>query len=329
MDAMIALDAVETLGSGLHRPECVLATRRGDIFTADWRGGVAHLLPDGSQRLYAGTTADLPEGARPNGICLEADGSFLFANLGSEQGGIWRLTRRGDISPYLLAADGVDLPPSNFVTRDAAGRLWVTVSTRLRPRSLDYRSTAQTGFVICADERGARLVADGLGFANECLVDPTGGWLYVNETYVKRLSRYPLLASGDLGSKEVVTEFGRGQFPDGMAFDAEGHVWIACIVSNQLLRIDPANGRSVLMLQDADEAHVGWFEEAYYANALNRPHMERIMSHKLRNTSSLAFTGAALDTILIGCLLGDHIYRVRSPVRGHPPVHWQYGDGVQ
>jgi sugar lactone lactonase YvrE len=321
---MIALDMVETLGEGLKRPECVLATRRGDIFTADWRGGVAHLLPDGSQRLYAGATADLPEGARPNGICLEADGSFLFANLGSDQGGVWRLTRDGQIAPHLLSVDGVDLPPSNFVTRDAAGRLWLTVSTRLQPRSLDYRNTACTGFIVCMDKRGSRIAADGLGFTNECLVDPSGRWLYVNETYVKRLSRFPLLASGSLGPKQVVTEFGPGQFPDGMAFDANGHVWIAGIVSNQLLKVDPADGRAVKVLEDADDTHVAWFEAAWTAHELGRPHMDRIVSRKLRNTSSLAFAGPELDMILIGCLLGESIYRAPSPVAGAPPVHWGY-----
>jgi sugar lactone lactonase YvrE len=321
---MIQFEAIETLGVGLHRPECVLATQRGDIFTSDWRGGVAHMLPDGSQRLYAGTTADLPEGARPNGICLEADGSFLFANLGSTLGGVWRLARDGQIAPHLLAVDGIDLPPSNFVTRDAAGRLWTTVSTRLKPRSLDYRSSACTGFIVLQDERGARIAADGLGFTNECLVDPSGRWLYVNETYVKRLSRFPLLPSGDLGPKEVVAEFGHGQFPDGMAFDAEGHVWIAGIVSNQLLRIDPSTGKAQVMLEDADEAHVAWFETAWRTNVLERMHMERIASRKLRNTSSLAFASAALDRLLIGCLLGDHVYSTPSPVAGHPPVHWRY-----
>ena len=36
-------------GNGLVRPECVLATAAGDLFAADWRGGVAHIHPDGSQ----------------------------------------------------------------------------------------------------------------------------------------------------------------------------------------------------------------------------------------------------------------------------------------
>lgn len=321
---MIALDDVGQIGSGLVRPECVLATAAGDLYAADWRGGVSHIRPDGTQTLYAGTTADLPEGARPNGIALEPDGSFLFANLGSETGGVWRIDRKGQISPVLTDIDGDPIPPSNFVTRDQQGRLWLTISTRLKPRSLDYRRTAKSGFIALLDDKGARIVADGLGFTNEALVDPTGQWLYVNETYVRRLSRFPLRADGSLGKKEIVTEFGFGQFPDGMAFDAEGHIWIAGIISNQLLRVDPATGRCTMMLEDSDREHVAWVESAYLSDALDRPHMDRIASAKLKNISNIAFGGPELRTAYLGCLLGDFIARVPMPVQGAPPVHWHY-----
>lgn len=321
---MIALDDVGQIGTGLVRPECVLATAAGDVYAADWRGGVSHIRPDGTQTLYAGTTIDLPEGARPNGIALEPDGSFLFANLGSETGGVWRIDRRGQISPVLTDIDGDPIPPSNFVTRDQQGRLWLTISTRLKPRSLDYRRTAKSGFIALLDDKGARIVADGLGFTNEALVDPSGQWLYVNETYVRRLSRFPLREDGSLGTKEVVTEFGYGQFPDGMAFDAEGHIWIAGIISNQLLRVDPVTGRCTMMLEDCDREHVAWVESAYLSDALDRPHMDRIVSAKLKNISNIAFGGPELRTAYLGCLLGDFIARVPMPVQGASPVHWHY-----
>ena len=202
--------------------------RAGDSGGRPLRGGLARrrlpFRPNGTQTLYAGTTVDLPEGARPNGIALEPDGSFLFANLGNEIGGVWRIDRQGQVNPVLTDIDGDPIPPSNFVTRDQQGRLWLTFSTRLKPRSLDYRRTAKSGFIALLDDKGARIVADGLGFTNEALVDPSGQWLYVNETYVRRLSRFPLREDGSLGTKEIVTEFGYGQFPDGMAFDAEGHI---------------------------------------------------------------------------------------------------------
>jgi len=320
---MIALADVDFVGAGLVRPECVLATAGGALYAADFRGGVARLDPDGSHVLFAGTSADLPEGLKPNGIALERDGSFLIAQLGAELGGIWRLTRDGQVAPVLREIDGAPIPASNFVTRDATGRIWLTVSTRLVPRARDYRRDAHTGFIALMDGRGARIVADGLGFANECAIDPSGAWLYVNETFAKRLSRFALAANGDLGAKEIVCEFGHGQFPDGLAFDVDGNVWIASILSNQLLRVS-RDGAISIHLEDSDAAHVAWFEAAWAADALDRSHMDKIVSRRLRNISSIAFGGADLRTGYLGCLLGDSIARVRLPVAGLPPAHWHY-----
>ncbi len=318
------IDDVSLVGSGLSRPECVLATKAGDLYTADWRGGVAHIAPDGSQRLYAGASADIPEGLRPNGIALEPDGSFLVANLGSEIGGVWRLDRSGQLAPYLVEIDGAPIPPSNYVVRDFAGRLWLTVSTRMSPRSLDYRRGARSGFVAVMDGKGARIVADGLGFTNECQISPDRQWLYVNETYARRLSRFPLRADASLGPGETVCEFGAGQFPDGLAFDAEGQVWIASVISNQLLRVDPDAGIIAVILAETDPAHVAWVEAAYEADALGRPHMDRNPAAKLRNLSSIAFGGPDLRTAYLGVLLGDAVGRLRLDVAGAPPVHWRY-----
>lgn len=320
----LALDDVSLLGFGLSRPECVLATAKGDLYTADWRGGVAHLKPDGTQGLYTGATADLPEGLRPNGIALEPDGSFLLANLGSEAGGVWRLTRGGQVAPYWTQIDDVPIAPSNYLVRDHLGRLWLTVSTTLVPRSLDYRSDSRSGFIAVMDDKGARIVADGLGFTNECQISPDRRWLYVNETYGRRLSRFALRDDASLGPKEVLHEFGEGQFPDGLAFDVEGKIWIAGVISNQLMRIDPESGHCEIMLSETDPAHVAWVEQAYQANALGRPHMDANPSTKLRNLSSIAFGGPDLRTGYLGCLLGDSIAMTRLDVAGMPPVHWLY-----
>ena len=42
---------IRTIGRDLARPECILAERDGSLWTADSRGGVMHIRPDGSQRL--------------------------------------------------------------------------------------------------------------------------------------------------------------------------------------------------------------------------------------------------------------------------------------
>jgi sugar lactone lactonase YvrE len=317
-----SLEDLRFVGSGLVRPECVIANAAGDLFTADWRGGVAHLRPDGSQALYLGQG---PGGMalKPNGIALLRDGSFLLTQLGHDEGGVFRLQRDGQVTPWLMQVDGVELPPTNFVVEDAAGRFWVTVSTRLKPRALGYRRSCDDGFIVRVDARGAAIVADGLGYTNEVAVHPGGQWLYVNETFARRLSRFALRPDGSLGVKEVVAEFGPGTFPDGLAFDEEGHAWIVSIVSNRLIRVAP-DGQPTVWLEEAEADHLAWVEAAFDGGTMGRPHLDGVPSRSLRNISSIAFSGADRRTAVLGCLLGDRLATLRLPVAGVAPTHWPY-----
>ncbi len=310
------------VGSGLHRPECVLATRDGYLYSADWRGGVARIAPDGTQTLFAGRL-DQGRALRPNGIALRRDGSFLLADLGETAGGVFVLGRDGATRPLLERVDGLDLPPTNFVFEDDRARTWITVSTRRIPRADAYRADVADGFIVLVDARGARIVADGLGYTNEAMLSPDGAWLYVNETFGRHLSRYRVAGDGSLHGKEIVTTFGVGTYPDGLAFDAEGHVWITSIVSNRVLRVAP-DGQSTIMLEDADPAHVAWCEDAYQHGELGRTHLDRAAGRVLKNISSLAFGGPDLRTAYLGCLLGDAIASFRVAVAGQPPFHWTY-----
>lgn len=322
-DAAAPLAALRFVGAGLVRPECVLANAAGDLFTADWRGGVAHLRADGRQLLYAGPGPD-GTALRPNGIALLRDGSFLLTHLGDEAGGVFHLQRNGQVRPWLQQVDGLDLPPTNFVVEDGAGRFWVTVSTRRKPRALGYRRSCDDGFIVRVDARGAAIVADGLGYTNEVAVHPDGQWLYVNETFARRLSRFALRPDGSLGAKEVVTEFGAGTFPDGLAFDEEGHAWVVSIVSNRLIRVAP-DGRPTLWLEEADADHLAWVEQAFEAGTMGRPHLDGVPSRSLRNISSIAFAGPDRRTAVLGCLLGDRLVTLPAmPERGVAPTHWSY-----
>ena len=320
--APLSLASLGFVGKGLVRPECVLANAAGDLFTADWRGGVAHLRADGHQLLYAGPG---PDGLalKPNGIALQRDGSFLLTQLGYDDGGVFHLQRNGQVRPWLRQVDGIDLPPTNFIVEDAAGRFWITVSTRMKPRARGYRRSCDDGFIVRVDARGAAIVADGLGYTNEVAVHPSGQWLYVNETFARRLSRFALRADGSLGTKEVVTEFGPGNFPDGLAFDEEGHAWVVSIVSNRLMRVAP-DGRPRVWLEEADAAHLAWVEAAFEAGTMGRPHLDSAPSRQLRNISSIAFSGADRRSAVLGCLLGDRLATLRLPVAGVAPTHWHY-----
>ncbi len=314
----LTLEELTFVGQGLKRPECVLCTSDGSIFAADWDGGVTRIAPDGSQTRWLARDEDW---VRPNGVALCRDGSFLLAHLGDESGGVFRLDRDGTLRPVLTEVEGAPLPPTNFVLEDAKGRLWITVSTRLRPRILGCRADVADGLIVLLDDEGARIVADGLGYTNEVQFDAEGRHLYVNETFGRRLSRFRVAPDGSLSDYEVVTEFGPGTFPDGLAFDAEGAIWIVSIVSNRVIRVRPDGGQE-LVLEDSDAAHLDRVETAYAAGELTRAHLDRIESRRLKNISSLAFGGPDLKTVYLGCLLGDSLARFRAPVAGRPPLHW-------
>ncbi len=312
---------IEFVGSGLQRPECVLATENGRLYASDWRGGVAVLELDGTQ--YSILPNDASLDIRPNGICLLPDGSFLLAHLGDEDGGIFRITSDGDVEPFLLEVDGAPLPPSNYVHYDAKGRVWVTVSTRLTPRALGYRGDNADGFVVLVDEAGARIVADNLGYTNECVVHPDGERLFVNETFCKRLRSFDIAPDGSLSNRKTVAEFGAGIFPDGLVFDAEGGVWITSVVSNCVIRVAP-DGNQTVVLEDNDPDFVATAEAAYQEGTMGRPHLDTSSGAVFKNISSLAFGGTDLRTGYLGCLLGDAVARFSSPVAGHPPAYWTF-----
>jgi hypothetical protein len=314
---------LDFLGTGLSRPECVLTHASGLLFVSDWSGagGVAAIAPDGcvSRIQIAENSVHI----RPNGIALEPGGSFLVAHLGAETGGLYRLFPDGTHEPVLLEIEGV-LPPSNFPLRDAQGRIWLTVSTRKSPRALDYRPDAATGFIVLIDSRGARIVADGLGYTNEVALSPDGKSLYVNETFGRRLTRFTIGADGSLSEKALVYRFGSGDYPDGLTFDADGHAWVTSIVSNRVIRIDVATGERLTVLEDSVAPHVDEAETAYRNNTMGRPHLDIQPATQLRNISSLAFGGPDLRTAYLGCLLGDAIASFRTEIAGARPVHFDF-----
>ena len=256
----ILLHSLKPVGANLHRPECVLATASGHLCTSDWRGrgGVGITDPGGRFQLIEARGLDFV--IRPNGIALMEDGSFLLAHLGDGEGGLYRLWPDGRCEPVLTELDGKPLPPSNFPCLDASGRIWLTISTRHMPRAAAYRRDISDGFIVLLDEQGARIAADGLGYSNECAIDAEGRYLYVNETFGRRISRFSVSPEGELGERQTFAEFGYGTYPDGLTFDANGDLWITSIISNRVIHVDQS-GTQTIVIEDVNKQHLEQVEE--------------------------------------------------------------------
>lgn len=307
----VTIAALQRWGRNLRRPECVLATRASDVYVPDWRGGVTVIRADGRQEswLAAGAEAWL----RPNGISLLENGEFLVANLGDD-GGIWRLGRDGSLRPHLLEVDGIQVPPANFVTSDAAGRVWISVSTRQVPRQRAWMKHVKDGFVAVIDDRGARIVVDGIHYANEVRPDPTGQWLYVVETFGRRVSRGRLSKDGDVGPLETVVDLGAGYFPDGFAFDRQSGLWVTSLISNRLVRF--ADDRLDVVLEDVNEEALADAERAFATGTMHSGHLGPIQGTELQQLTSLAFGGPDGRDVFLGCLHSSHIHRFRADIPG-------------
>ena len=217
-----------------------------------------------------------------------------------------------------MEVDGVPVPPANFVTIDEQDRIWISVSTRLAPRQQAWRDDVADGFVVLVDASGARIVADGLHYTNEVRPDPTGKWLYVVETFGRRVRRFPIGApAATLGTAETVFSGGRGFFPDGFAFDEDGGLWVTSLVSNRLVRFH--HDRLDTVLEDVNEDFVERVEHAFASRTMAAEHLGRIPRTLLQQLTSVAFGGPDRRTVYLGSLHGScrvplsHDRQWRSP----------------
>ena len=303
------------LGRGLNRPECVVALGGGLMAVGDWDGGVAIIDSRGGVRKILASRQVFGEKLLPNGVAAEADGTFLLTHLSQQHGGVFRLHPDGRLDDVLLNVDGLDLPPTNFVLRDSWGRVWITVSTRVIPRFQARTLEHADGFIVLLDGRGARIAADGLGFTNEVRVDSSGQFLYVNETFGRRLTRFHIDSAGDLRERTVVTSFGHGTFPDGLTLDAEGGFWITSVFSNRILRVSP-DGEQHRVFEDCEPVLLDEIERSFLSGELARSSFKGSRGAVLGNISSLVFTGPDGREAVLGCLDDSRLTCFRSPVAG-------------
>ena len=319
---------IRTIGQDLQRPECILAQRDGSLLCADARGGVVHLDTSGYQRLIlpkdaAGPSATdgLTSGSLPNGLALDAQGNVVIANIGTDR--VELLTRSGDLRVLLDQIDGKPLGKVNFVLRDSKDRLWVTVSTRVNPWPKALRSNLADGYIVLIDERGARVVADGLAFTNEIRFDENEEFLYVAETTAKRVSRFRVAADGTLGARETYgpSQLGPGLI-DGFAFDSYGNLWCAMIFSDRLIAIDPS-GELHTLIDDGNKEATAQFEAAFATGEIvPMPIVEKTGGQIATWMTSVTFGGPDLKTVYLGSLKHTTIPSFTSPVAGLPMIHW-------
>lgn len=208
------------------------------------RGTVTEVLPDGGRRPIAKT-------GRPNGLALAADGSIWVAE--SLDPAVIRLDLSGQATRELTQVDGESLIWPNDICMGPDGALYVTDSGILvgdfliegRPRE-GVKEMPVDGRVFRFDPRTgeAAFIDRGLKFANGIAFGPDG-MLYANETYTGDIVRYRLEDGALVGERELFGNVldpswkGTGlRGPDGMAFSADGRLWVAVFGQGDVTVLD-------------------------------------------------------------------------------------------
>jgi len=332
LDFGIDKSSIQYIGQDLQRPECILAEPDGTLWSADARGGVVQIKPDGTQKIItqkrSGQFSDASsessrylEGTLPNGLAFAKNGDFLISNFGTDC--LEVMSRDGNSRVLADTVDGKPVGKVNFVLRDSKDRIWITISTRIKNWMHALRTDLADGYIARYENGEFRIVAEGFHFTNEIRFDAKEEFLYVVETTGGCISRLRIDEKGQPGKREVFgpANLGKGAWPDGIAFDSYGNLWGTLVYSDKLFVLTP-QGDLRILLDEGDPQRVDALEQAIRRNQVTESVLFATGQGIAPWMASVTFGGKDLRTAYIGSLKGKRIAYFRAPVAGLPMVHW-------
>jgi gluconolactonase len=213
------------LASGLGFPEGPAIMGDGTIVFCDANTGELLLYNDGSIGTYART------GGSPWGSVLGADGALYVTQGGNVPGsgdtsavsGVQRVSHDGTVELICSEVAGYTLYGPNDLAFGPDGRLYFTESGSEQDFRFDVRSPGRL-YAIDASGGGEMLLERPDVYPNGIAFDATHR-LYWTESMAHRVCR--------LEGGEAVTfcQLSDDHEPDGMAFAADGRLFVATMVS--------------------------------------------------------------------------------------------------
>ncbi len=213
------------VGRGPAFAEGINFDRDGTLYCVDvFGGGIWRMPPGGKLREWVHT------GGRPNGSRFGPEGDLFVADCGRQA--ILRLsTTTGAETVYADRCDGRPFRGPNDLCFGPDGVLYVT-----DPAGSSLQQPIGAVYAIAPD-RTVRRIIDGLAFPNGLMVTPDSATLVVAETHTGILRRYsldparlyeelsPLVTVSP--AREPDSTGANDAGPDGMAFGADGNLFVA------------------------------------------------------------------------------------------------------
>ena len=217
---------------GLDHPEGVAWGSDGFIYTGGEIGQIYRINIE---------TKDVQELGRTNGfvlgMALDAQNNIYACDATNKS--VYRITPEGSISAYSTGTIDNPFVTPNYPAFDADGNLYVADSG-------DWG--ADNGCIYKIDSKGETRVWDTrLGqFPNGLSLGPDGDDLYVAMSLNEpRVARVKIESDGSAGNMETVVEL-PDTVPDGLAFDSQGNLYIACYRPDRIYRLSSSGNLEIL-----------------------------------------------------------------------------------
>jgi gluconolactonase len=301
------VSAVEPFGRGVLKAEGVVVDKENCVYGGGRNGVMYKVTPDGK----VNELATLPTGSVPNGVTMDRNGDLVYCDLGKEA--VVRVTQSGKVSMVADRAGDLHLSLPNFATYDAEGNLYVSNSSTNNINNVldDLIKPSPRGALTVVRKNGkSEVVASGLYLANGTAIDPKEEAVFVLESTRFDCLRIAIKKDGTYGKPEVYSK-DFPAIPDGMAFDADGDLYIT-LPGKAKRPEDPPKGKILLPTNQILKVD----KSGTWTMLIDDPKSER-----LDHPTNCAFGGPGLQDLYFANLEGEHFSRVHTSFRGHPLYH--------
>ena len=165
----------------------------------------------------------------PSGLGWLPDGRLIIVSMRDRQ--LLRLEGK-KLTPHADLSKLASFDCNDMVV-DALGRAYVG-NFGYDLHANGARQPAE--LVLAMPDGKARVVARDLEFPNGTVITPDGKTLIVGESFGAKLTAFDVESDGSLARRRVWAAI-ENMVPDGICLDAEGAIWVASPLSEEMLRV--------------------------------------------------------------------------------------------